>query len=228
MEHWIEFVAALALFLGSHPLPQATGLKPWLIARIERRAYLLAYSLISLLLFGWLIAAAGRAPFIPVWDQALWHRGLVNLVMPLAITLAVFGIAAPNPFAFEGKRNGYDPARPGIVGVTRQPLLWAMLLWAGAHLLANGDVAHILLFLPMFLMAVVGLVVAERLGRRRLGMQFAALAAQTGLMPGGALITGRWHPRSLPSLRRLALAMALWAVVWHLHDPVIGVWPGIG
>lgn len=226
MWDWAEFILALGLFIGSHPLPKATGLKAWLTARIGRRGYLILYSVVSVLLFSWVIVAVSRAPYIGLWDQAQWQRVMINIAMPVAIFLGTFGIAAPNPFAFEGRRSGFDPERPGIAGVTRQPFLWSMALWSGAHTIVNGDLAHFLVFGPLFLFATGGLVIADRVARRRLGAEWGRLAAHTGLVPFAALVRGRWRPKALPSLPRLALAVLLWVGIWHAHAPVIGAWPG--
>ena len=226
MTIWIEFALAMGLFLLSHRIPAALGEKGRLLALLGARSYAVVFSAVSLLLLGWLIAVAARAPFVPLWDQQLWHRWAVNLMMPAAIALAVFGIGAPNPFAFEGRATGFDPARPGIAGVTRQPLLWALALWAGAHLLPNGDLAHVLLFGPFLVLALAGMPVVER--RRRRGMAEAdwrRLTARTGLVPFAALATGRWRPRAAPSSLRLAGAVLIWTALLHLHAPVIGLSP---
>jgi uncharacterized membrane protein len=224
---WIELFAAMALFLVSHRIPAWIGVKDRLTIALGPRGYTAAFSAVSLLLLWWLIVAAGRAPFVPLWDPEPWHRWAVNIAMPLAAALAAFGVAAPNPFAFEGRATGFDPARPGIAGVTRQPLLWALALWAGAHLLPNGDLAHVLLFGPFLLLALAGMPMVERRRRRALGdAEWSRLTARTGLVPLAALVAGRWRPRGLPPLLRLAIALGAWAVLWHLHAPLIGVWPG--
>lgn len=223
---WIELALAMGLFMVSHRLPAALGLKGRIVASLGPRGYTALFSALSLALLWWLIAAAGRAPFVPLWDQQGWHRWGVNLAMPLAIGLGTFGLAAPNPFAFEGRSGGFDPDHPGIAGVTRQPLLWALALWAGAHLLANGDLAHVILFAPFLAMALVGMPVVETRRRRAMGeATWQRLTARTGLVPFGAVLAGRWRPASLPSLWRLGLAIVVWAGLWHLHAPVIGVWP---
>jgi uncharacterized membrane protein len=225
---WIEFALAMSLFLGSHRIPAALGVKDALVARLGARSYALVFSILSLGLLWWVIAAAGRAPFVPVWDQAEWHRLAVNVAMPAAIGLAAFGIAAPNPFAFEGRATGFNPDRPGIAGVTRQPLLWSLALWSGAHLLPNGDLAHILLFGPFLAFSLIGMPMVERRRRRLMGADaWQRLTAHTGLVPFAALVQGRWRPWGLPSPSRLAIALGGWAAVWHLHGPVIGVWPGL-
>lgn len=224
---WIEFALAMGLFMVSHRLPAWMGVKERLVASLGARGYTLAFSAVSLLLLWWVIAAAGRAPFVPLWDQAGWHRWAVNLAMPVVVALAAFGVAAPNPFAFEGRAAGFDPERPGIAEVTRQPLLWALALWAGAHVLANGDLAHVLLFAPFLGLALAGMPVVEARRRRVLGeAEWTRLTAATGLFPGAALVAGRWRPGGWPSPWRLGVALAAWAVLWHLHAPVIGVWPG--
>ncbi|MCB1333870.1 MAG: NnrU family protein [Roseivivax sp.] len=223
---WIEFTLAMALFMASHRIPAALGIKAALTRTLGARGYTAVFSLLSLALLWWVIAAAGRAPVVPLWPQTQAARWGVNLAMPLAIALSAFGIAAPNPFAFEGRAQGLDPSRPGIAGLTRQPLLWALLLWSGAHLWANGELAHVLLFGSFALFSAAGLRLVEARRRRAMGPQaWETAAAHTGLVPFGALLTGRWRPRGSPSLPRLAIALAAWAVVWSTHATVIGVYP---
>ena len=225
---WVEFAAAMGLFLISHRLPAMLGAKGWIEGALGRRGYTIAFSLLSLGLLYWLIIAAGRAPYVGLWDQQLWHRWAVNIVMPVVGLLVVFGVGAANPFAFEGRAAGFDPARPGIAGLTRQPLLWALALWAGVHLLPNGDLAHVLLFAPMLGFSLLGMGLVERRRRRLMGQaQWARLTARTGLVPFAALIAGRWRPGAWPSLVRLSIWLLTWGLIWYLHEPVIGVWPGV-
>ena len=115
---WAEFSIALAAFLGSHVIP--ARFRAPLIARFGKRAYVIGYSILSLALLYWLIVASGRAPYVELWPQEPWMRWLVNLAMPLAVLAAATG---------------------GMAG-----LMAAFTLWAGAHLLANGDLAHAVLF----------------------------------------------------------------------------------
>ena len=223
---WIEFAVALTVFMASHRVPAMAGVKAPLEALLGRRGYVMVFSLVSTALLFWVIFAAGRAPLVPLWEQALWQRWLVNAVMPVVVALAAFGTAAPNPFAFEGRAAGFDPERPGIAGITRQPLLWALALWAGAHLLANGDLAHVILFGLFLGFALVGMTIVER--RKRAAMAPAAWAEatrRTGLLPFAAMVSGRWRPGGMPSVWRAAIWVLASAGLWHLHAPVIGVSP---
>ena len=224
MSGWTEFILAFVAFLAAHLIPMRPALKSPLIAVLGRAGYIAAFSLLSLGLLFWLLMAAGRAPFVEVWPQAGWQRWLVNLAMPLAIALTVFAVGVPNPFSFGGKTAGFDPDRPGIIGLTRHPLMWAFAIWAFVHLLANGDLAHLVLFGPLLIFALSGVFAAEARARAALP-DFDRLAARTSVWPGAALISGRWRPGGLPSIWRLAVTLLVWAALLHLHAPVIGLSP---
>ncbi|KQB11368.1 NnrU family protein [Rhodobacter capsulatus] len=223
---WLEFSLAGLAFMATHLIPATPRIKAPLVAAFGRVGYGIAFGALALGLLYWLILAAARAPFIELWPQEIWMRWVANIVMPLVILISSYAIAAPNPFAFEGRAGGFDPARPGIVGITRQPFLWALVLWALAHLLVNGDLAHAVLFGVFLVFSLIGMRAMERRLIRRIGLaEFQRLAARTSLIPFAALLTGRWRPRGRPSALRLAVAVFAWAAVFHLHELVIGLSP---
>lgn len=212
--------------MATHLIPATPRIKAPLVAAFGRVGYGIAFGALALGLLYWLILAAARAPFIELWPQEIWMRWVANIVMPLVILISSYAIAAPNPFAFEGRAGGFDPARPGIVGITRQPFLWALVLWALAHLLVNGDLAHAVLFGVFLVFSLIGMRAMERRLIRRIGLaEFQRLAARTSLIPFAALLTGRWRPRRWPSALRLTIAIFAWAAIFHLHELVIGLSP---
>lgn len=223
---WLEFSLAGLAFLSTHLIPATPRIKAALTAALGQTGYGIAFGLLALGLLYWLILAAARAPFVELWPQAAWMRWVANIVMPVVILLSSHAIAAPNPFAFEGRASGYDPLRPGIAGLTRQPLLWALVLWAGAHLLVNGDLAHGILFGVFLLFSLIGMQMMETRLRNRWGAkEFDRLAQHTSLWPFAAWISGRWRPQARPSPIRLGIALLVWAAVFHLHETVIGLSP---
>lgn len=220
MTEWLVLAAALTGFIAAHVIPvRARG--P-LVARFGRRAYLTGYSLLSLALLYAVILAAAQAPRVMLWDAGAVGRWVANVAMPLAIGLASLAIAAPNPLSFGGRAGGFDPARPGIVGVTRHPLLWALLIWAAAHLLANGDLAHVILFGLFAGFAALGMAAIDARSRARLGRAgFAAATRAAPLIP-----LGRGWPRGWQGVApRLAIAAVTWAALYHLHASLIGLPP---
>jgi uncharacterized membrane protein len=215
------------VFLLSHALPARPSVRRALVARLGERGYLALYSLVSLAVFAWLMVAAGRAPFAPLWDFAPWQLWVPPIAMAGACLLAAFGIGAVNPLSFAGRSGAaFDPDQPGIAGVARHPLLWAIVLWAASHAVPNGDLEHVLLFASLAGFSLAGMAVIDRRKRRQMGTAaWAVLAARTSFWPAAALASERWRPRpALPSPRRLAAA-ALAYLVLLLHLPVIGVSP---
>ena len=184
--------------------------------------------MVSLIILGWLVVAAGRAPYVELWPFATWQLWAPNIAMPVACWLAVSGVAAPNPFSIAGRDAArFDPERPGIAGITRHPLIWGMTLWAISHLVPNGDLAHVILFGLFAAFGVTGMAAMDaRLGRRWGERVWAERSRRTSLLPFAAIISGGlpvtrlsldWHP--------LAVAAALYAVLVALHPWVIGVSP---
>lgn len=214
-----ELVLAVALFLASHRLTNRPAFRAWAEARLGgRRGFTIAYSVLSLLLLAWMVLAYRDAPMVVLWGQQPWMRWLPPLVMPLACILAVAGLTTANPFSIGPGARGYDPARPGILRLTRHPVLWAAALWAGAHMVPNGDAAALVLFAPLLVLALAGPMLLDRKRRDSLGFEeWSRLAALTE-RPGMALVreTG-W--------RRILGGLALYAALLALHLPVIGAWP---
>lgn len=225
---WAEFVLALLLFFGSHAVPARPPVRRRLVAALGLRGYLVAYSLLSVVLLGWLVVASARAPFVPLWDYAAWQAWVPNIAMPVVCVLLVLGLSSPNPLSMSAVRGAaFDPARPGIVALVRHPVLWAALLWALAHLVPNGDLAHVILFGLLALLAGGGMLIFDRRQRRRLGEEeWARLAAHSSNLPfrglrgsGGIALPGG------ADVWRLAAALLLYALLLLAHEPVIGVPP---
>ncbi len=221
---WGEFALAFTVFFATHSVPVRPPVRPWLVARLGPAGFGIAYSALSLGVLAWLIGAAGRAPYLPFWPWAPWQNHVVLAVMlPVCLILAL-AIARPNPFSFGGAGNDrFDPARPGIVRLTRHPLLLALALWSGAHLVANGDLAHLLLFATFAGFALIGMLLVDRRRQREMGPDWQRLqAAMRDRSPRGPV------PGPVPdpdTALRLALGAALYAGLIWLHPLLFGVSP---
>lgn len=217
---WLEFIAAFAVFFLSHSIPVRQPVRPWLQGVLGQSGFTLAYSGLSLCVLAWLIGAAGRAPYLPLWPWSSWQNHVVLTVMgPVCLILAL-AIARPNPFSFGGARNDrFDPAQPGLVRVTRHPLLLALALWAGAHLLANGDLAHVILFGMFAGFALLGMRLIDRRRRREMGVEWDRLGAAVADAPVFA-----WS-MSPTVIMRVLVGVALYVVLIGLHPYLFGVSP---
>ncbi|MCM2561265.1 NnrU family protein [Lutimaribacter sp. EGI FJ00015] len=214
---WVEFATAYAAFFLSHSIPVRPPVRPWLRARLGAGGFTLGYSVLSLAVLAWLIGAAGRAPHVALWDWAPWqaHVPLV-LMLPVCLILAL-SIGRPNPLSFGGARNDlFDPAQPGIFRWSRHPLLLALALWAGAHVVPNGDLAHVFLFGTFAAFALLGGRLIDRRKRREMGRDWDRLQIAVANAPR--------IPHRVALVRLLA-GVALYAALLWLHPILFGVSP---
>lgn len=217
---WFELALAFAVFFLSHMFPVRPPLKPWLVDHLGPRGFTLAYSIASLLILAWLISAAARAPFVPLWDFAIWQKHVTLSMMLLACVLVALAAGRPNPFSFGGPDAGFDPRRPGLIKYVRHPLLLALLFWALAHLVPNGDLAHVLLFGTFAGLAALGPSIVSRRRKREMGADWARLNTELRAAP-------IWpRPASWGrTLFRLGLGLAVYLVLIFLHPWLFGVSP---
>ena len=216
---WVEFVAAFAVFLLSHSLPVRPPLRPWLHERLGAAGFTLAYSALSLAVLAWLIGAAGRAPYVPLWDWEPWQLHVPLAVMlPVCLILAL-SIARPNPFSFGGARNDrFDPSRPGIIRLMRHPLPVALALWSAAHVVPNGDLAHVILFGTFAAFALLGIWLIDRRKQRERGADWQRLRDQVAAAP---LLRGL----EIEAGVRLAVGVGLYGLLLWLHPFLFRVSP---
>lgn len=217
---WWEFIAAYAAFFLSHAVPVRPRIKGRIAALVGRRGFTTVYSVLSLAALAWLIGAAGRAPYVPLWDPAPWHNHLVLTLMLAVCLIIALSLGRPNPFSFGGPDAGFDPRHPGILRYMRHPLLIALAIWAGVHVVANGDLAHVILFGGFAGFALLGQALIDRRRRRQMGGIWDA--ARDALRHAPWLHT----PRAWPDLvLRVIAGIALYWALIVLHPHLFGVSP---
>lgn len=157
---------------------------------------------------------------VALWDWATWQVLVPLTVMgPVCLILAL-SVGRPNPFSFGGARNElFDSARPGIVRWSRHPLLLALALWAAAHVVPNGDLAHVILFGTFAAFALLGGRLIDRRKRRELGAAWQRLRVA---VEGAPLLSLRG---SVSTLARLVAGVVLYATLLWVHPVLFGVSP---
>lgn len=218
----IEFLVAIAVFLAAHILPAATGLRAALIGRLGRRPYLALYSLVSLATIAWVIVAALAAPYIELWAPSRGAALVPIVAMPAACILFAAAVFQPNALSVSFRSGLPDPRKASLATLLRHPLLWAFFLWAGSHLVANGDLVSVILFGSLAVFSLAGMKRLESRARQRLSA--TDYAAATALYEGGVGARLR-RIGALRALVEVAAGVLLYAALLHLHGPVIGVDP---
>ncbi len=145
-------IVGLILFLGVHLLPTSPELRDSLKERIGDTPYRILFSVLSLaglviivLGFHKLQLHPGKNPIL--WEPPIWTRHIAVALMLPAMILFVASVI---------------PSR--IRTATRHPMLIAIKTWALAHLLANGDLAALLLFGSFLAFAVYDRISVKKRG----------------------------------------------------------------
>ncbi|MEX0619195.1 MAG: NnrU family protein [Pseudohongiellaceae bacterium] len=122
-------ITGLILFLGIHLLRE-TGMRESMVRELGTGPYRLIFSVVAVT--GLVLVFWGRTliPFIQVYTPLYQFRYLGNILMLPAVILVVAG-SLPQSWI-----------RRSVV----HPMLTGIILWGGAHLWTNGDLASLLLF----------------------------------------------------------------------------------
>jgi uncharacterized membrane protein len=181
-----------------------------------------AYSLMSLGLLAWLVFAAINAPYIGLWNTTSWNVGLAIIAMLVACILFARAVNRANSLSISFKGGETDMANPGILAITRHPIILAFLIWSAAHLLVNGDVVGVILFGGILLFSIIGMRVAEkRASKNRTDDEIEMYKSLTS----GSILARIKRAASLKFLVEIACGFALFLVLLFGHQYVIGVDP---
>jgi uncharacterized membrane protein len=224
----VSLTFAAMAFIGIHLGVSGTTLRDQIVSRIGLRGYMVAFSVASVAAIVWLISAYNAADYVPTWGQLEWWKPVAIVLMLPAFLLVVIGLTTPNPTAV-AQEGLVDRAPQGIVRVTRHPFLVGVAIWAGVHLIGNGDVASLLFFSALAIVAVAGTASIDAKRRRVLGAKaWDAFASRTSIVPFAAITAGRnslvmqemgwWRP---------AAGFLAYALMLGGHAHIIGVspWP---
>ena len=177
-------IVGLLAFFAVHLLPTMPGRRTALVERLGANGYKALFSVLSLAGFTLIVIGKGDAAFVPVWTPPPWTR---HATMALMLPALVMLVAT------------YAPCR--IRRALKHPMLIAVKTWALAHLLANGDLASMLLFGSFLAYAVY-----DRISIRR--RDATAVPAVGAIWVDAAVVVG---------------GLALYGVVARFHGTLFGV-----
>lgn len=217
---------AAVFFVVSHFALSHPPVRGALVARLGEKLFRALYSIVALAAVVWLVKAYNAAPYEELWPVANWMRHVALIVMPLVAIFLVAGLTARNPTAMYWNRPEVADVIPGILMVTRHPVMWAITLWALAHMLPNGDVASLIFFAAFAALALIGMPAIDRRRRAMMGEGWKRFESATSVVPFAALIQGRANV-SLGQIGvwRIAGGVLLYGVFLYGHQVVIGVSP---
>lgn len=127
-------IVGLIIFLGIHLLPTSPEQRASIQERMGAGTYKLVFSIVSLIGLVVIVLGYHKMQLNPgknpvLWDPPTWTR---HIALVLMLPALIFLVAANVPSR--------------IRNAVKHPMLLAVKIWALAHLLANGDLASLLLF----------------------------------------------------------------------------------
>ncbi len=222
-----ELIFAALFFMALHVGIAGTSIRGRAIKKLGENLYRAMFSLLSIGGILWLIHAYRAADYLETWGQLSWFKPIAAILMLLVFFLVVLGIATPNPMAVGGEKLIMDDASArGIHRLTRHPFLWGIALWAFIHLVANGDVASLVLFGSLLVLVLVGMVSIDAKRKNACGQHWDNYAATTSIIPFQAILQGR-NKLVIAEFKtwQIALALTLYLVVLYFHQSLFGVSP---
>ena len=191
-----QLILGLILFLGAHSARiWADGWRNRTIEAYGDKAFKGVHALVSLLGFYLLVVGYGEARLqtVALWNPPIFTKHISILLMLLSSILLVATYVPRNHFKM---RLGH-------------PMVLSVKVWALSHLLANGNLADLVLFGSFLIWAV---------------LNFRSARARDRVLLAESESTNQ--PKMFATLITLGGGMALWALItFVLHAKVVGVAP---
>jgi len=217
-------ILAAALWLGLHIGVAGTALRGTLVAVVGERGFRGLFAIASIAAISFLVIAFNHAPRSGLWYAPPSLRWiLAGLMLPAVFLLLASFATISIKTEDAGTRRG---SARGILRVTRHPMMWSFALWATIHIIGNGELAASVFFGTFLLTALVGMPSIDGKAAQRNPQIWNSFAAETSILPFGAILGGRnrFSAAEIGWLLPL-VSIALWAAMLVLHRKVIGVAP---
>ena len=238
LDAFIGLLTAAVAFVGSHFVLAAPRTRATLVKRLGAQQFTGFYSLVALVTIVVFVIAYNETPYLELWPSTPALRLVPAVIMPFAAFLVVCGLSQSNPTLVN---QSFEPAArnpaPGILKVTRHPVMWGIGLWSLSHIIANGDLAALIFFGTFAFLALFGTTQIEAKRRAREPDGFARFAEVTSNVPLVALLSTKtrnfWKTAySIDPLKtvwseiglwRVTAALALYVALVVLHPWITGV-----
>jgi len=205
-----QLILGLILFLGAHSVRiWADGWRDQTIEAYGEKAFKGVYALVSILGFYLLVVGYGEARLqtVALWNPPIFTKHISMLLMLLSSILLVATYIPRNHFKM---RLGH-------------PMVLSVKVWALSHLLANGNLADLVLFGSFLIWAVFNFRSARARDRALLlNLNVTEEAAGESIFDSESA----HQPKLLSTIITLVGGIAIWALItFVLHAKIVGVSP---
>jgi uncharacterized membrane protein len=220
-------VTASVAFVGTHFL-MSHPFRATMVGALGEKGFAGAYTLVSLITFGWMIwaypSASAEAPQ-PLWDAGRAGFVVATLLMWLGSVLFVGSLRRNPALPRPGKQLTKFDEPNGVYAITRHPMMWGFALWGVVHAIVNPTSASLILSATIVFLALVGAALQDGKKDRLMGDVWRDYRARTSFVPYG---------NGLKSADAFALigGTLLWLVATWAHGALgyrpAGIWAFFG
>ncbi len=175
------FLAGLILFFGAHLVPTFPAVRANLRLKLGEMGYKLLFGLVSLVGIVLVVKGFGVARTAD-WNMVLWTPPVWTKHIAFALMLPAFILLVAT----------YVPSQ--IHTRAKHPMLAAVKIWALAHLIANGDLAGVILFGSFLAYGVYDRISVKKrgalgpLGAKRGGVRNDVIVVVAGVLLYGLML----------------------------------------
>jgi uncharacterized membrane protein len=218
----VSLALATTAFVGLH-LAMSHPLRAALVARLGIRGFLGLYSLIAAATLVWMIIAWRRGSDEGVlWMAPLWWWPFASALMLLASILLAGSLVGNPAFPNSRPRAAKIGDPKGVFAITRHPMNWSFMIWAGVHSSISGSPRNLIVAGGILILAFAGSLGQDRKKERLLGEPWHEWEARTSFVPFGPLLSGRSKWRvAMPGWIAFAGGIILWALATSYHAPLV-------
>lgn len=223
----LSLLSATAFFVVSHLLLASLSVRGLITDKIGLRGHRLLFSIVSAAALAWMLVSYGQARYegVYLWILPPAASMVPVFVMPFVCILIVCSVSSAMPTGIGGEKALEDPNPvQGISTITRHPMMVGVALWAIAHLIVNGDVASVILFGGVLVLAIAGMLHIDHRRQITAGSHWGPLALSTSIIPFLAAIQGRtkidWRGIGVV---RIGGGLALYTLFYVAHPWIAGV-----
>ncbi len=138
------YILALVLFFGVHLIPLNKSFRQNLIEKLGEKLYRLVFALISLGSVMLAVWSWNNFPNVYFYEPPVFIKQ-INLAIMLPVVYLWIAAEVPN----------------NVRRMVKNPMLMGMTLWALGHLLANGDLRSMILFISFFIYSLLSIIISE-------------------------------------------------------------------
>ncbi len=222
MGEYGNLLAACLTFVGSH-FAMSHPLRRGMNRRLGARGFMLAYSVVSLGSFVWMIMAFRAAPAggALLWDGTGAVAWIIATLMTLLASLLLAGSFSGNPALPDPAARLLTAREPsGALRVTRHPMMWGFALWAFSHMLIAPRPPVLWLTGSIAFLALAGSLAQDAKKRRLMGPDWKLWEGKTSFLPNllrlGEMGWGVW-----------LAGLLLWLAAQWAHGSLAGLAAGI-